>query len=60
MGVSYREYLKYGDKGPGNRSSAHRSEGVGSSLRKGYFKHHWSYYKAKAVSRRNAAQKVQT
>jgi len=31
--------------------SAYVGDGVGTSLRKGYFKHHWSYYKAKALTR---------
>jgi len=36
----------------------HGSEGAGSTIRKGYFTHHWSYYKAKAVARSNAAEKA--
>ena len=57
MGVSLREYLKYGDKGPTSRGGGLPTESARTTLYKGHFKHHWSYYKARAQKARSKAEK---
>ncbi len=57
MGIDIHEYRRYNglsDPNPsgGTRVSAPRQ----STLRKGYFKHHWTYYKARAVRKKRETE----
>ena len=55
-GIKSWDYQRWKD-GTARIHSAPSGAGGGTTLRGGYFKHHWSYYKAKAVARGHAAKK---
>ena len=53
MGIDVHEKRRLnGDPDRNPSSSAYGGDGASTTLYKGYYRHHWSYYKARAVRRR--------
>ncbi len=55
LGVSMREYLKYGDKGRVNRGAGVPAKPPRATLGPSGTKKHWTWYKARAQRRRSQA-----